>query len=1231
MGMKWTEKQEQVITSRNRNLLVSAAAGSGKTAVLVERIIRMITEGDNPLDIDRLLVMTFTNAAAAEMRERIGAAIEKRLKEDGRNEHLQMQATLVQYAQITTIHSFCLNLIRSHFNRLDVDPAFRISDEGELLLLKADVMKEMLEDFYQEGREEFHNFVETYSTGRGDFGIEDFIMQVYEFSCSNPWPEKWFEACRKELSGDSMEDMEKTPWIKFILRDVGRQVEELEIQMKEAAEVCQEENGPAAYLPVLLEDITSLELLKKAQTYGELAELMDKISFGRLSAIRSKDVDADKKTYVSECRNRTKKAIGKISALYFPDTTEYMEKAMKECAPALNMLLELAEEFSRRYHQKKLEKNIVDFDDLEHYALEILTEEKENEAGERVRVPSCEADELSDQYEEILVDEYQDSNQVQETLINCISRERWGKPNVFMVGDVKQSIYSFRLAKPDLFLEKYNTYSTEEGPYQKIELHQNFRSRASVLESVNEVFFKIMTRALGNVQYTEETALHPGAVFQEFSVNEEKARLHTAGDTELLLINTDIQLLKELDEEHLDYTSREMEARLVAGKIQEMTDREKGLAVWDKEKECYRPAEYRDMVILLRSVAGWGEVFLETLMNQGIPAYAESSTGYFTTGEVETILALLAVIDNPMQDIPLAAVLKSPVAGLDDRELAHMTALYKKNPVKKEDRGIYGAWKNYEELWEAGKLDEEREGILMEKLLRFSHMLEGFRKQSLYLPIHELIYEVYRETGYYDYVSAMPAGETRRANLDMLAEKAVAYGKTSYRGLFHFIRYIENLKKYNTDFGEASTLGENDNTVRIMSIHKSKGLEFPIVFLAGMGKKFNKRDVYSKLLIDSDLGIASDWIDPELRTKMTTLKKSALRRKIELDSMGEELRVLYVAMTRAKEKLVMTAADRNLEARMEKWRQIPCFEGKISFTVLSSAGSYLDWILMSRKEGGERLEVKEIPAGSILGKEMAVQTEKTALKKEFLDFDRNREYDMEYRKELESAFSYEYPYKEDVSLYAKMTVSELKQQGQMIDEEESQWIPTVPGFMKEEEGEARGAYRGTAYHRVLELLDFSKISSEKETKEAIDRLVADKRLTESNRKLVNHSVIWRFLDSPFGRKMQKAAKGGRLHKEQQFVMGIPAEEMGLGDSKELILIQGIMDAYIEEEKELILVDYKTDYIEKGEEQLLVERYGLQMEYYKKALEQMTGKKVKDAVIYSLTLQEEMHLKDSRRI
>lgn len=520
-----------------------------------------------------------------------------------------------------------------------------------------------------------------------------------------------------------------------------------------------------------------------------------------------------------------------------------------------------------------------------------------------------------------------------------------------------------------------------------------------------------------------------------------------------------------MEEEAADYTAREIEGKMIAAEIRAMTDPEKGMAVWDKKSGKYRTAQYRDMVILLRSTTGWTETFLSVLLNEGIPAYAESRTGYFTTVEVETVLSMLSVIDNPMQDIPLAAALKSPMGGITDEELARLMGWYKRLLPKGQDRGIYGAVRAWTELAES-QGDE-----LTQKLIRFQTLLQKLRRQSVYLPIHELIYQVYEDTGYYRMVSAMAAGETRRANLDMLVEKAVEYENTSYKGLFHFIRYIENLKKYHSDFGEASVVGEEENTVRIMSIHKSKGLEFPVVFLAGMGKKFNRQDTYSRLLIDPELGIATDYLDLENRLKSATLKKNVLRRKMELDNLGEELRVLYVAMTRAKEQLIMTGTDRNLEKKLEKYRIVPEADGQIPYTVLAGAGSYLDWLLMSLGSTGVRILLEEIPLQQIVGEELKRQV-KTRASREFLKtLDPEEVYEKDWREMLEKHLSYEYPYEADILLHTKMSVSELKKQGQLTDESESVQTEALDD-RKEEEQEKKtaetrrrgkgGAVKGTA-------------------------------------------------------------------------------------------------------------------------------------------------------------------------
>ncbi len=1291
----WTTEQQQVIDTRGRNLLVSAAAGSGKTAVLVERIIQMVTDPEHPVDIDRLLVMTFTNAAAAEMRERIGEALERQLEEHPGDRNLERQTTLIHHAKITTIDSFCLHLLREHFHELDIDPGFRIGDEGELMLLQADVMKELLEDYYGRKDERFFRFVDTYASGRTDSGLEDYIMQVYTFSQSNPWPEEWIAACRAELgvdqetmgmcaektadhsnqeegeeeqpaqaeqgndgSGADFEIMfRNTPWMQYLLQDVRRQAEEFAEQLNEALELAQLEDGPQAYLPMLMEDKAAMVQLSKVESYPEVQSTLSRPLFGRLAAIRGKNVDPEKKELAAAIRNRVKDAVKKMKELWVPADMEHLYSDMLATREPILILLELAEEFSDRYQKAKAEKNLVDFSDLEHFALQILTGESENHK------PGPVADELAKYYEEILVDEYQDSNEVQETLIRAISRERFGTPNVFMVGDVKQSIYKFRLAKPELFLEKYETYSKEESLYQKIELHKNFRSRDSVLASINDVFYSIMTKALGNIAYTEDAALYAGADYPEPECAKDVK-------TEVYLLNTGEELLAAMDADLAEYTAKEAEARLIAAKIRELTDPEHGMKVWNRKTEQYEPLRKKDIVILLRSLSGWAEEFLSVLSAEGIPAFAESRTGYFTAVEVETVLNMLAIIDNPMQDIPLVGVLKSPMVGMTNRELAMVMAEFKKNADRGQDVGFYGAVQMYLKTVEAecsgtvlahgtgrellrDSLDA-RLGIY-EKLAAFWKLLTELRREAGYLPVHRLIYRIFEWTGYYDYVSAMPAGKVRQANLNMLVEKASAYEKTSYQSLFDFIRYIEKLKKYDTDFGEAARVGENDDTVRIMSIHKSKGLEFPVVFLAGAGKGFNKQDSRGKILIDETLGIATDFLDPELKVKSSTLKKNVLSRRSVLESMGEELRILYVAMTRAKEKLIITAGDKYLENKLEKFGNLPdsALVGVgLPFTYLSSANSYLEWILMASQKTRGSMEISRVPISELVAAEVKRQEEKlgTSAMLKLL-----RETDGEDR-DFGAMLTYRYPYMEDITLHAKLSVSELKHQGQFADDVESDFLPTIPDFMRKCGGEVleemvesdrapeefddsvdwkdadlpqfrgtenAGTYRGTAYHRVMELIDFTSIRERKDVYRELKHIREAEMMDDRALNLVWAEKIWNFFRSDIAKRMQAADEKQLLHKESQFVIGIPASLMDEADSEEPVLIQGIIDAWFEEDGELVVVDYKTDSIAEGEEQVLLDRYQIQMVYYAQALQQITEKKVKEAIIYSLALQKEV--------
>lgn len=1221
MSMSWTAEQQQVIDLRNRNILVSAAAGSGKTAVLVERIITMITDEQKPIDIDRLLIVTFTNAAAAEMRERISAAVEKKLLENPEDAHLQRQSTLIHVAKITTIHSFCLHIIRSYSGQLEIDPSFRIGDEGELKLLKADVIDTLLNDYYEEGSEGFANFIESYALGKSDYGIPELILRLYEFSQSYPWPSKWLEQCRDTYGLTAMEEIQKTVWMQYLVRDVELQTQELLEQSDYGLSLCLEPDGPYMYEKMFLSDRAVLMLLKEAKDYESICQVLKYLSFDRMSSKKDTSVDPDKRAAAAAVRDKIKKTLQKMREFYYFEDTSTIPSDLAGSREAVSVLIQLVLDFTERFGNKKREKNILDFNDFEHLALKVLVTEQDGET-----IPTPAALELSRQFEEILIDEYQDSNLVQETLLTSISRERNDDPNVFMVGDVKQSIYRFRLARPELFMKKYDTYDTADSKYQKIELHKNFRSRALVLNSINFIFFQIMQRKMGNIQYTGDAALYPGV---EFPLAEGKP---AGTKTEVLLADLEEGIAEgrsRFAEDQIEYTQRELEAKLIAVRIRELTDPETGLCILDKETKAYRTAEYKDMVILLRSLSGWSDVFVNVLAAEGIPAFAQTQSGYFNAVEVKTVLCILKLIDNPMDDIPLAAVLKSPVGGLSSEEIAVIVAAYKSEAKKNSLRGLYAACASYME-----KRGESEP--LSVKLICFFGMLEEFRHLKTYLNIHDLLYRVLQDTGYYAYVSAMPMGEMRQANLDMLVAKAVAYEQTSYYGLFHFIRYIEKLQKYDTDYGEAALSGENDNTVRIMSIHKSKGLEFPIVFLAGLNKQFNRQDSYSKILLHPDMGIAAEYVNVEKRIKAPTLMKKVFRRRLELEDLGEELRVLYVAMTRAKEKLIMTGTGKKIGEKFDKFHAAVLPGQKmLPFTLLSSANSYLDWICMSLgrpeefPEQEELFQIKIVALSELVEQEVIRQTEDEILRGTLEAMDLSKPFDETSCREIEERLTYVYPHIAASGMHTKMSVSELKQLGQMVDEdkseipflkrlnggidEEEEREPVLPKFLMEDQP-LKGAAKGSAYHRVLELMDFTKADTLAGIKKELKRLFDSNKISEQVYQAVYPPVLRKFFQSDIGRRMTLAQQKHQLQKEKQFVLGT-TEPI----TNEMVLIQGIIDAFFPEEDGLVLVDYKTDRAIPGQEQELLERYQVQLEYYQKALEQITGEKVKEVTIYSLSL------------
>ena len=1199
MGVSWTEEQQKVIRLRDRNILVSAAAGSGKTAVLVERIITMLTRDEDPVSVDELLIVTFTEAAAAEMKERIRNAIEKKLEEDPDSEHLRQQATLIHNAQITTIHSFCLSVIRDHFHATTLDPGFRVGEEGELKLLRQDVLRDMLEEKYQEGSREFLDFVSAYGGSRNDRRLEEWILKIHEFSRSYPDASGWLRDCVRAYEAEDAAAFEESSLAARIKERTEQYLKDAEEMLSRALDVCMEEDGPAAYEGNISQDMRLVEEMKQARTYEGLQKKMAALTFSRLAPNRKKEVSEEKAAYVKEVRDEVKKLLQDLKEQYYYQDLEEMLGDLKVCRPFVQVLTELVESFASEYQEAKESQNLIDFSDMEQYALQILTEKKDGKF-----FPSSIAEEYQQQFREVMIDEYQDSNLIQETILTSVSSVSQGRYNIFMVGDVKQSIYRFRLSRPELFMEKFHTYDLEDSKTQRIDLHKNFRSRPEVLDGANRIFRQIMAEDLGGVAYDDQAALYPGAVYPE----------GTDADTEILVLDAGGDEAKGME--------RKLEARLIAGRIRRLMEEGQ---VMDKESGLLRPVKYSDIVILIRSIQGYADVFVEELGREGIPAHAGTKEGYFKAREIGILLDYLRVLDNFDQDLPLAAVLTSPIGGFSEEELAKIRSVSKDVP-------FYEAVSRYPET-------EEAEETVSRKLMTVLEQIRNFRKIVPYTPIHELLLKILDETGIGNAMSAMPGGEQRRANLEMLIEKARTFESASYKGLFHFVRYMEQLQKYNVDYGEASIEDEQSDTVRIMTIHKSKGLEFPVVFVAGMGKRFNMQDARSSAALHSGMGIGLDAVRLEERTKMPSLVKKVIQKEEMLDSLGEELRVLYVALTRAKEKLIITGTLPDAEKKIASYgngkRER---ESVLSFTRRSRAVTYWDWILPAAEGCREDapLKIRIVGPEEITEEAVEEETAGRILRKMLEECDLEQEYDADAKAVIDEQFPYKYPYAGSRQQKMKFTVSELKKRAYLMENaqddawdlgeevyEEPEVVPLLPKFLQEEET-LKGASRGTAYHRAMELLDFAAVSDLASVAHSLKVYQKQGRITAEMTECIRAEDLMAFLESPCGRRMRRAAKEGLLYREQPFVLGIDARELYPEEQEgEMLLVQGIIDAYFEENGELVVLDYKTDQI--FSPQKLAEKYHAQLQYYARALEQMTGKKVKEKIIYSFTMKKEIQV------
>ena len=1214
MAVTWTPQQQEVIQSKNCNLLVSAAAGSGKTAVLVERIIQMLTREENPVGIDRLLVVTFTRAAAAEMRERIGKGIDKKLAEHPDSRHLRHQKLILGSAQISTIHSLCKTLIQENYEALEIDPSFRMAEENELKILQHDVAEDMMEGYYASGNQQFRAFVDRYASKRADEGIVDMILETYRFSRGLAAPELWLDSCAdlfaaKEEGGRiSLPDYLAACTREVIFSAIGL--------LEQAKQMIYLPGGPLPYESAVLSDLAYLRPLTEMTDYEQLRQALRAYKAETLSRKKGEDEDSVLRDQVRNLRNQAKGALQEFIKDFLKESSQELALETGYLRESIRMLTELVKDFTGRFQQEKADRNIMDFSDLEHETLRLLAHFS-NEDGRLVVAPAEAADRIAACYDEVICDEYQDSNQVQEVILQLISGIRSGRNNRFMVGDVKQSIYRFRQADASIFMNKAEEYEKDGSSSRRINLNQNFRSRIHILRGINLVFGRLMQKETCGITYDEREALHrdPDTLFPAAPGR------RIAVKSDVLLVEMDQRLAAEED-----ISKDDLEAAAVAEKILEITDPETGMDVFDKDlgpDGDYRKACFRDIAILCRSLGEYADRLVRALGARGIPVSAQITRGFFETVEIRTMTALLSLIDNPEQDIAAAAVLRAPFTGLSSEELAGLR-------TSCPDGSLIRACRECppDAPWYC-------------KVRLFLDRLDLFRRAADYMEMDEFIRFLYEQTDYYALVQAMPSGLRRQANLDLLLENAVSFTQGSLCGLFSFVRYLEQIRKNKLDIGEASA-DTGDGSVRIMTIHKSKGLEFPVVILAGTARSFNWDDLKGTLLLHRELGIGLDIVDLKARKKLRSASKRIIARQLKQETLAEEMRVLYVAMTRAKEKLIMTGCVDQLQKKMDRWEML--LRSGTNAASIFSAGNYLDWIMPAviGPGGADWFETEHVSAADLLGRlvsQVALdRAEEETLRQKAED---GADTFPEMVRELNADAAWTYPWEMYGKIKGKYSVSELKAQ-HAGTEEEKVFPPSaeessrpLPIFMQEESGGKEetafltGALRGTAFHRVMELLDFASVPEESARpawlKDQITKMTEDGQLTAEQAKSVYRTGILRFLKSDLAGRMCRAAVREDLHKESQFVMSVPASMIDpeLTGSEE-VLVQGIVDAWFEENGHIIIMDYKTDKVsEEGGEEILRACYARQLAYYGQALSAATGMEIGEKWIYSFRLDRQI--------
>lgn len=1242
MSPQYTPRQRMAIDLRDCNILVSASAGAGKTAVLTERIVNLLLDKEHPTDIDKIVIVTYTRAAAAEMRSRIAGKLAERLNDEPENVHIQKQLALIAHAHISTIDSFCRNVVSNYFYTIGLDPAFRIVDENETKLIEEELVDELLEEEYGRHEEPFINMMETFAPGKSDRPVCDLIKNLYKMSQSHAFPYEWLDGCCNKFDIEDPVQMEESDWFEAtgIMEHIKNVISDCVSREQKAADILNEDkvkyrldmSGEAdlydAKSAKALDDIrifvnnemAMLGTLVKSSGYTEISSRINRLSFERFPVRKLQGELKAIKDEAKGLRDEVKKAIGKLTGGFFYQSPQMMADDIRACAEPVRELVRVTKEFMGRYEQYKHEKNIADFNDIEHYALNILLK---NVDGSIVRTDV--ADELMDRYEYILIDEYQDSNEVQETILAGISRIPIGKPNMFMVGDVKQSIYQFRLAKPDIFegkLRRYPTAGTPEAeaddvPGKRVLLRKNFRSTRTILKTINYIFPEIMHSAVGRVEYDETHYFDVDVNPEAEACDEPVEAIYVTGR----------------DEDN-EYGKMQIEAFAIADRIRELVDPETGMRI--TEAGVTRTVNYSDIVMLLRSMKGWAEAFVEVLTTKGIPVIAQEQTGYFSAKEIQMMLSMLKVIDNPRQDIPLTSALRSVFGEFNDEELAVIRT--------KSDGDMYSA------LCAAAGSGDDCDGLAA-RCLAFLNMLNGYREKASYMTVYDLMQELFEEKDYLNCMKAMPAGERRAGNLLMLADKALAYEDNDKRGLASFIRYIDRMQKASIDFGEAKQPDGHFGAVKIMSIHKSKGLEFPVVFVSGMGKRVNLMDARNDVIVHTELGPVPDYFDRKKRIKRSSLLKKAVSRKITNDVIGEEIRILYVALTRARTKLIMTGYIPGDCEKINEYRK----KSNSYLEMTGGADCYYDWVspcfarhpAWADTFGGEvrvsqdteypRMIFRCVQADDIICREAEELVSKEVRKASLIKEAARDTIDEETFKGIQSVEEYVYPYEAETSFAMKVSVSDIKHAAAVLEDEEAvkaSWAATehqvyIPSFMREETKRViTGADRGTMYHALMEHLDIENITTtddiENRIRALIDRGILDEAAVRDN--VISKRKILAFCKSDVAARMMEADRHGLAAREQPFVMGVPADRVyPESNSKEIIIVQGIIDVYFEEDDGIVLLDYKTDRIGENEEEKLAGRYRAQMACYREAIEKARAKPVKEIILYSFSLNKEIRV------